>query len=44
MQMPMFEALVEGYLDSASAFINDTEIGHLAFAGKWMTWRWASAF
>jgi len=37
MQMPMFEALVEGYLDSASAFINDTEIKHLAFAGKLMT-------
>ncbi|MEI6674059.1 MAG: aminoglycoside phosphotransferase family protein [Verrucomicrobiota bacterium] len=37
MQMPMFEALVEGYLDSASAFINDTEIEHLAFAGKLMT-------
>ncbi|MEI7909365.1 MAG: aminoglycoside phosphotransferase family protein [Verrucomicrobiota bacterium] len=37
MQMPMFEALVAGYLDSASAFINDTEIEHLAFAGKLMT-------
>jgi aminoglycoside phosphotransferase (APT) family kinase protein len=37
MQMPMFEALVEGYLDSASAFINDTEIEHLAFAGKLIT-------
>ncbi len=37
MQMPMFEALVEGYLDSASAFINDTEIEHLAFAGKLMS-------
>jgi aminoglycoside phosphotransferase (APT) family kinase protein len=37
MQMPMFEALVEGYLDSATAFINDTEIMHLAFAGKLMT-------
>jgi len=28
---------VEGYLDSASDFINDTEIEHLAFAGKLMT-------
>ncbi|MCX6874636.1 MAG: aminoglycoside phosphotransferase family protein [Verrucomicrobia bacterium] len=37
MQMPMFEALVEGYLDSASDFINDTEIEHLAFAGKLMS-------
>ncbi len=37
MQMPMFEALVEGYLDAAGDFINDTEIEHLAHAGKLMT-------
>ncbi|MCX6867771.1 MAG: aminoglycoside phosphotransferase family protein [Verrucomicrobia bacterium] len=37
MQMPMFEALVEGYLDAAGAFINDREIEHLAHAGKLMT-------
>lgn len=37
MQMPMFEALVEGYLDSAGSFINDTEIEHLTHAGKLMT-------
>ena len=37
MQMPMFEALVEGYLDAAGAFINDTEIDHLTHAGKLMT-------
>jgi len=37
MQMPMFEALVEGYLDSAGSFINDAEIEHLAFAGKLIT-------
>jgi hypothetical protein len=37
MQMPMFEALVEGYLDAAGAFINDTEIEHLVHAGKLMT-------
>ena len=37
MRMPLFEALVEGYLDSASEFINDVEIRHLAFSGKLMT-------
>lgn len=37
MQMPMFEALVEGYLHAAGDFINDTEIEHLAHAGKLMT-------
>ena len=30
MQMPMFEALVEGYLDAAGAFINDTEVEYLS--------------
>ncbi len=37
MQMPMFEALVEGYLDAAGNFINDTEIEHLTHAGKLMS-------
>lgn len=37
MQMPLFEALVEGYLDSASEFINEVETAHLAFSGKLMT-------
>lgn len=37
MRMPMFEALVEGYLDAVGDFINDTEVGHLAHAGKLMT-------
>jgi len=37
MQMPMFEALVEGYLDAAGEFLNDTEVEHLAHAGKLMT-------
>ncbi len=37
MQMPLFEALVEGYLDSASEFINDVEIRYLPLAGKLMT-------
>jgi hypothetical protein len=37
MQMPMFEALVEGYLDAAGEFINDTEVEYLPHAGKLMT-------
>jgi aminoglycoside phosphotransferase (APT) family kinase protein len=36
MQMPMFEALVEGYLAAAGSFINDTEIEYLAHSGKLM--------
>jgi len=37
MQMPMYEALVEGYLDTASTFLNDAEIEHLTHSGKLMT-------
>ncbi len=37
MQMPMFEALVSGYLSSARGFLNETEIRHLAFSGKLIT-------
>lgn len=37
MQMPMFEALVEGYLDAAGEFLNDIEVAHLTHAGKLMT-------
>ncbi len=37
MQMPMFEALVEGYLDGAGNFLNETEIRHLAFSGRLIT-------
>jgi len=37
MQMPMFEALVEGYLDAAGMFLNDVEVGHLVHASKLMT-------
>ncbi len=37
MQMPMFEALVEGYLASAGAFLNDAEMQHLPFSGKLIT-------
>jgi hypothetical protein len=34
MQMPMFEALVRGYLSTAGAFLNDAEKSHLALSGK----------
>ena len=34
MQMPMFAALVRGYLSTAGSFLNDAEKSHLAFSGK----------
>ncbi|MFZ4717720.1 MAG: phosphotransferase enzyme family protein, partial [Chthoniobacterales bacterium] len=34
MQMPMFQALVRGYLATARSFLNDAEKAHLAFSGK----------
>ena len=34
MQMPMFQALAEGYLEVADDFLTETEVEHLAFAGK----------
>lgn len=34
MQMPMFEALVNGYLDAAIGFLTPKEIEELPFAGK----------
>ena len=34
MQMPMFEALVRGYLSTAGGFLNEAELSHLAFSGK----------
>lgn len=37
MQMPMFEALIDGYLDAANEFLNDAEAEHLAFSGKLIT-------
>jgi Ser/Thr protein kinase RdoA (MazF antagonist) len=37
MRMPVFEALARGYLSSARAFLNEAEIGHLAFSGKLIT-------
>lgn len=33
-QRPIFEALVNGYLESAGGFLNQTEKEHLAFSGK----------
>jgi len=37
MQMPMFEALVDGYMDAAHEFLNEAETEHLAFSGKLIT-------
>ena len=37
MRMPIFEALVEGYLGVAHSFLNGVEIEHLAHSGKLMT-------
>jgi aminoglycoside phosphotransferase (APT) family kinase protein len=37
MRMPMFESLVEGYLETAGAFLNEAEISHLTHSGKLMT-------
>lgn len=37
MQMPMFEKLVEGFLSTAGPILSETEIDHLAFAGKMIT-------
>jgi len=38
MQMPMFEALVNGYLASAGKFLTDTEKQFLPFSGKLITY------
>jgi len=37
MQMPMFEALARGYLESAGSFLTPSEKSHLAFSGKLIT-------
>ncbi|MEI6034395.1 MAG: aminoglycoside phosphotransferase family protein [Verrucomicrobiae bacterium] len=37
MQMPMFEALVLGYLSTAGEFLNEAEKAHLVFSGKLIT-------
>ena len=36
-EMKMFEALAQGYLSVARAFLNPAEIDHLAFSGKLIT-------
>jgi Ser/Thr protein kinase RdoA (MazF antagonist) len=36
-RLPIFEALVEGYLSSARSFLNDAEIAHLTLAGHVIT-------
>ena len=37
MRMPIYEALVSGYLAAAGGFLNAAERAHLAFAGKLVT-------
>ena len=37
MRLPMFEALVKGYLDGANGFLTDTEIDLLPFSGRLIT-------
>lgn len=37
LRLPMFEALVEGYLDSAKDFLNELEISLLVFSSKLIT-------
>jgi hypothetical protein len=37
MQMPMFEALTEGFLDAAGEFLNETEVENMVFSAKLMT-------
>ena len=44
MQFPMFEALVRGYLVSASSFLTKAEKQHLVFAGKLITFEQAVRF
>jgi hypothetical protein len=34
MQMPMFQALADGYLSAAGSFLTKTEKSYLAFSGK----------
>jgi aminoglycoside phosphotransferase (APT) family kinase protein len=44
MRMPMFEALIKGYLASAGRFITDNERSLLAFSGKLLTMECGSRF
>lgn len=36
-RLPIFEALVDGYLSAARSFLNDAEIAHLALSGQVIT-------
>jgi len=36
-RLPIFEALVEGYLSATRSFLNDAEIAHLALSGQVIT-------
>lgn len=44
MRLPMFEALVRGYLSSARSFLTPGEIAQLAFSGKLITYELATRF
>ena len=44
MRLPMFEALVRGYLSSARGFLTKEEIAQLAFSGKLITYELATRF
>ena len=44
MDMPLFEALVEGYLDAAVGFLKPAEIGNLVNSGKLITLELAIRF
>jgi len=37
MQMSLFEALAEGYVDAAGTFLTDVEVENMAFSGKLIT-------
>ncbi|MFC7336442.1 phosphotransferase enzyme family protein [Haloferula chungangensis] len=43
-RMPIFEALVDGYLSSAGGFLNDSEVTNLAFSAKLITLEVAMRF
>jgi Ser/Thr protein kinase RdoA (MazF antagonist) len=36
-RLPIFEALVQGYLSAARPFLNDAEVGHLTLSGQVIT-------
>jgi hypothetical protein len=44
MRMPMFQALVRGYLSSARSFLTQREVDYLAFSGKLITLETAIRF